>query len=116
MPTDDQSEELERPPIPVPGTPEYQEHFEHTGQASMDVTLSHPISRVVFGFLAIGFVCLWVKTVREAVTEYSFPWAILWIAGWTIIMVPIIRESAGIALLGKSRVVRYFGTMGGEHK
>ena len=103
MAADESGEQEVREPVPSPGTPEYQEHFERTGQAAMDATLAHPISRVVSGSFTLGLVWLWAEIVREAVTEYSVVWAVLWIVGWTIMIVPIVREVASVAIFGRSR-------------
>ena len=110
MSTDEPRERTVCEPVPSPGTPGYQEHFERTGQAAMDATLAHPISRFVFGFFAIGLVWLWVEIVREAIMEYSLVWAVLWIVGWTIVVGPIIREVGSVALFGKPRS-RWFAAM-----
>ena len=110
MSNNEPREQKVREPAPSPGTPEYQEHFERTGQAAMDTTLAHPISRFVFGFLAVGFICLWVEIVREAISEYSLVWAVLWIVGWTIIIAPVVREWAAVTIFGKSRS-RWFVAM-----
>jgi hypothetical protein len=100
MSADDQRD---RKPCPPPGTPEYQEHYEQSGQTAMDATLANPISRFVFGVFAIGLVCLWWQIVVEAITEYSLVWAALWIVGWTILLVPITRDVGYVAIFGKSR-------------
>jgi hypothetical protein len=106
---DDQRDQNDRKPSPPPGTPEYQEHYEQSGQDAMDATLAHPISRFVFGFFAIGLVCLWWVIVRDAITEYSLVWAALWIVGWTILLAPIIREVGSIAIFGRSRSLWFVG-------
>ncbi len=109
MSTDDQRDQNDCKPSPTRGTPKYQVHYEQSGQDAMDATLAHPISRFVFGLFAIGLVCLWWGITRDAIAEYSLVWAALWIVGWTILLVPIIREVGYVAIFGKSRSLWFVG-------
>lgn len=109
MSADDQRDQNDRKPCPPPGTPEYQEHYERTGQDAMDATLAHPISRFVFGVFAISLVYLWWVIVRDAMAEYSLVWAALRIVAWTVLLAPFTRDMGYVAIFGESRSLWFVG-------